>query len=363
MGSDGPDARESWELAVSRDDLSQTRLRPAARPDVGPGEALLEVDRVGLTANNVTYAVMGEAMGYWRFFPTDAGWGVVPLWGFADVVASEVDGLEAGSRVYGYLPSAGHLLVRPDRVDEGGFRDASDHRAELPSPYNSYTLTTGDPAYAAGVEDLLVLYRPLFYTSFLLADRLTDDDLGDAEVVMLSSASSKTAYGTAFELAEAGVPVIGLTSRGNVGFVEELGCYEEVLAYDDVEELSSSVPAVYADVAGDPQLNEAVRSHLGDALVRSIVVGVTHHEAATGASGGPSADEMFFAPTQIEKRAADWGRAELDRRFADAWRRFVSTLDEWVRVVVHDGPEALESAWRETFRGRSDPGEGHVFSL
>ena len=58
-----------------------------------------------MTANNVTYALMGDAMHYWDFFPAEPGLGLVPLWGFADVVASSTDGVEVGTRVYGYLPA------------------------------------------------------------------------------------------------------------------------------------------------------------------------------------------------------------------------------------------------------------------
>jgi hypothetical protein len=147
----------------------------------------------------------------------------VPLWGFAEVAASAAGNVEVGERVYGYLPSASHVVVRPDRPGARGFRDASPHRAQLPSPYNAYALTTGDAAYQADREDLLVLYRPLFFTSFMLADKLEDNGFFGAEVLALSSASSKTAYGTAFLLRGKAPQVVGLTSVGNVAFTESLG--------------------------------------------------------------------------------------------------------------------------------------------
>jgi hypothetical protein len=224
----------AWTLAVDRSDLARTRRLITPLPEPVDGEAVLRVDRVGLTANNVTYAVLGDAFRYWEFFPTEPGWGVVPLWGFAEVVESRVEGLETGGRVYGYLPSGSHLLVRPGRVDERGFRETAEHRATLPSPYNTYALTTGDPAYEAGREDLQVLFRPLFWTSFMLADRLVDTDAKGARRIVLSSASSKTAYGAAFELHRQGREVVGLTSPGNVAFTESLGCYDTVLSYDAV---------------------------------------------------------------------------------------------------------------------------------
>ena len=173
---------KAWTLAVARDDLSNTSLIEEDVPEVGTGEALLRVDRVGMTANNVTYALMGDAMHYWDFFPAEPGLGRVPLWGFADVVESSTDGVEVGARVYGYLPPSSHLLVQPGRVDERG--SATDaHRQALPSPYNVYALTTADPAYEAHRENLQVLYRPLFYTSFMLADQLEDNGYFGADVV------------------------------------------------------------------------------------------------------------------------------------------------------------------------------------
>src|SRR4029453_15811579 len=123
---------QTWTLGVARTDLARTTLVDHALPELTDGEALLKVDRVGLTANNVTYAVLGDApWRYWEFFPPsrhglDQEWGVVPLWGFADVVESTVDGLAEGDRLYGYYPSAGHLVVRPGRADARGFRDASE---------------------------------------------------------------------------------------------------------------------------------------------------------------------------------------------------------------------------------------------
>ena len=92
----------AWALEVSKSDLSATVLHELDVPEPGDGEAVLRVDRVGMTANNITYAVLGEAFRYWEFFPaTSPDFGRVPLWGFAEVVASKADGVEVGQRVYG----------------------------------------------------------------------------------------------------------------------------------------------------------------------------------------------------------------------------------------------------------------------
>ncbi len=353
----------AWDLLVDRSDLTRTEVVEVPTPTPQPGQVVLRTDRVGMTANNVTYAVFGEAMHYWDFFPTeDPAFGRVPLWGFAEVEASTVPEVAEGTRLYGYLPTSSHLVVEPAKVDARGFRDASPHRQHLPTPYNGLTTTTEDPAYAADREDLQVLYRPLFMTSFVLADLLTDNDCFGAEIVVISSASSKTSYGTAFLLDD--VHRVGLTSAGNRDFTESLGCYDEVRTYDEVEELAEG-PAVYVDVAGDAGLRRRVHTRL--APVHSAVVGASHHDAAPDLAGGEDlpggTPTFFFAPDQMRKRYADWGPDGVEVRHAEAWARFAPVVAGWVDVIVGTGPTGLDAAWQEVLAGSTPPRVGHVVAL
>jgi hypothetical protein len=350
----------AWDLLVDRSDLSRTSLAEVPTPEPAAGEVVLRVDRVGMTANNVTYAVFGDAMHYWDFFPAEQGWGRVPLWGFCEVEASQVPEVEVGTRLYGYLPTSSHLVVRPERPDGHGFRDASSHRAHLPSPYNRLTTTTGDPAYQRDREDLQVLYRPLFMTSFVLADFLRDNDFFGAGNVVLSSASSKTSYGTAFLLE--GVQRVGLTSSGNAEFTRSLGCYDHVTTYDELA--LPEGPTVYVDVAGDGALRRRV--HESAELVHSAVVGAAHHDAGPDLSGeslpGPK-PTFFFAPDQMRKRSADWGPDGVETEHAKAWERFAPVVEDWVDVRLGHGPEGLREAWLEVLAGGVPPRVGHVVQL
>ena len=351
-----------WDLTVARDELSRTRLVDAEVPAAGRGEVVLKLDRVGLTANNVTYAVMGDAMSYWQFFPADEGWGHVPLWGFADVVSSRVEGVDVGQRFFGYFPTTSHLVVQAGGVGPTGFRAIDEHRAGLPSPYNGYQLVDADPAYERAREDLQALYRPLFFTSFMLADYLSDNGCFGAPTAVLSSASSKTAYGTAFLLD--GVHRIGLTSPGNVDFTASLGCYDEVLAYDDIAALPADVPTVYVDMAGSARVRATVHEHLGDALLHDTVVGMTHIDETGSSSGLPGPrPQFFFAPDQMAKRRGDWGAGGIEERYGDAWRRFVPHVEQWVDVVEGQGPQALNDVWLEVLGNRTAPRVGNVLGL
>jgi hypothetical protein len=353
------------DFLVAKDDLHRTRFLDVQPPELEAGQALLQVAGFGLTSNNITYAKFGEAMSYWSFFPAEEGWGRVPVWGFADVSASRQEGLDVGTRVYGYLPPSTELLVAPARVDARGFIDGSAHRAQLPPAYNGYLRTDADPAYDARYEDAQMLLRPLFFTSYLIDDFLHDSELLGAGTVVLSSASSKTASALAFLLSRReGVEVVGLTSPASAEFVRRLGVYGHVAPYEEIGSLAQE-PAVFVDMAGDAQVRNAIHERYRDELAHSAVVGATHHDRM-----GPQPDALpgprpmfFFAPDRVTKRSADWGREGLERRLADAWGPYREWTETWLEVVHENGPTALEGAYFDLLDGRIDPARAHVLSL
>lgn len=357
------------DFLVKRDDLRSCRIADSERLEPGPGQAVLRVERFGLTANNVTYAVMGEAMSYWDFFPAAAGWGRMPVWGFATVEASEAEGVEQGTRVYGYLPPSSQLLVTPANVNEAGFTDGSPHRAALPSAYHRYLASAADPFYRAETEDMQMLLRPLFFTSFLIDDQLDDEGLAERGPVVISSASSKTAMAAAFLLAQRpGVELVGLTSAGNAEFVAGLGIYGRTVTYDDVSALGEG-PATYVDVAGDGAVRRAVHEHYGDALLHNMAVGASHWDrlGSGGIDGGGQlpgpTPTFFFAPDRVVKRSGDWGPAELERRVAAAWHPFCEWIGARLTVRHRDGFEGLRAAYLEVLAGGVAPDTADVISL
>jgi len=353
------------DFLVKRDDLRECRVSESGAPEIGAGQALLRVDTFGLTANNVTYAVFGEAMSYWDFFPADDGWGRVPMWGFAEVERSEAEGVKPGTRLYGYLPSSSHLVVTPTGADESGFVDGSPHREALPSAYHRYLATAGDRFYSADTEAMQMLLRPLFFTSFLIDDQIADEGLTERGPILVSSASSKTAIAAAFLLAQREeVELVGLTSPRNVEFVEGLGIYDRTVAYDAIESLDRG-PATFVDIAGDGAVRLAVHEHYGDRLVHSMAVGFTHWEGSRAGSGdlpGP-APTFFFAPDRVVKRSKDWGRAGLESRVADAWHPFCEWVTGWLEPIPGEGFEAVRDAYLDVLEGRVDPRRAHVLAL
>jgi len=183
---------------IKRDDLRDCHWADAPVTDLADGMARLRVDAFALTANNVTYATFGEAMEYWKFFPAGSPeFGRVPVWGFATVIESKAEGVDAGSRVYGYLPVSDTFDVQPVRVGKESFLDGAPHRQGLAPIYNTYVLTAADPTYDPAFEAQQMLFRPLFTTGWMIDDCLMETGDPVPETVVISSASSKTAMALA----------------------------------------------------------------------------------------------------------------------------------------------------------------------
>jgi len=338
---------------VRRNDLATTRFAPADGPGSGADGAVLRIDRFALTANNITYGIAGDIIGYWNFFPADEGWGRIPVWGIGTVSASGRANVEPGQRFYGYYPMSSDLLVIPERVNARGFTDGSAHRAALPAVYNQYSLMSEANGFEPRYDNHAMVYRPLFTTSFVLDDYLADNEFFGAGTVVLGSASSKTAFGLAYMLnRRGGVRVAGLTSSANKRFVENLGLYDTVLTYDEVESLPVE-PSVYVDMAGNRRVLARVHHHLADVLVSSIGVGITHWQARDGEDPAtlPGArPAMFFAPTQIAKRSKELGADVFQRRIAEATHAFYAAADEWVTIEEHPFDQ-LENVYRTVLDG------------
>ena len=357
-------------IEVAHDDLSRTRVVSDPEVALEPGQARLMVERFGLSANNVTYGVMGEAMGYWRFFPAQPGddgttWGRIPVWGFGVVAESTSDDLAVGERLFGYLPMGPELIIEVGRASERTVADVSAHRAGLPSPYNSFQRCAVDPVYRPDREELQMLLFPLFFTSFVIDDFLEDHEDFGASQIIISSASSKTAIGEALLAHHRGARVVGLTSAANQAFVASLDCYDEVLTYDEVASLER-VPSVFVDVAGNRDVQAEVHRHLGDLLAHSMIVGVSHwdHETTTDLSEplpGPT-PAFLFAPTQIAKRTEDWGPEGLNERVAASWDRFCEWISVWLELVPAVGTDEIISTYEAVLDGHVDPKTGFICS-
>jgi hypothetical protein len=358
-------------VQVRKSALTETQIHEEALPALGDGEVRLRIESFSVTANNVTYAVVGDAFGYWNFFPAGQDenggeWGVVPMWGHAVVDESRHPEFSIGERVYGYLPMATHLDVLPGKVGAGGFTDMAAHRQPMSPIYNGYSRLSADPEHNPDKEAERMLFGPLFKTGFLIEAMFRRHDWFGATNLVITSASSKTAMSLASVAKDLSPAVerVGLTSPGNVAFVEHGGLYDRVLSYDDITQLALQ-PSVSVDFAGNSAVLRAVHAHLGDHLKYSCLVGATHVDsrggglAAAEGMAGPK-PILFFAPDHAVATIQELGPKGFGEAVARSWKSFLRAVDGVVDIDERHGLATAAEAFVETFQGKADPQKGII---
>ncbi|WP_379921162.1 DUF2855 family protein [Erythrobacter sp. R86502] len=353
------------QVHVRKADLTQSVLVEVQVSPLPDDAVRLAVESFSVTANNVTYAVVGDGFKYWDFFPAPEGYGIVPMWGHAQVIESRHAEIAVGERLYGYLPMASHLDVLPGRVTPGGFLDIAAHRQPMSPVYNSYTRLAADPEHDPAREGERMIFAPLFRTGFLIEYFLRGADWFGAEQLIVTSASSKTAMGLA-SVAKTLSPTIrriGLTSQQNVAFVESCGLYDDVVTYADLERLPV-LRSVSVDFAGNADLLARVHRHFDAALAHSALVGMTHIEARSASGAGEPLPgpkpAMFFAPDHAVAFFKTHGPDEGGKLVASAWRDFLAVTEGTVAIERHSGLAAAREVFAAMVAGQIDPAKGIV---
>lgn len=346
-----------YQIERRRDRLDESRIVPL---DLSPGdgEIIAHIDLAALTANNLTYAVHGGApLHYWNFFPaSDAAFGIVPVWGFGTVSESRHPDIAVGARFYGYWPSSTHLLLQPGPLKHSGFSDMAPHRQGLAPVYNAYRAAAGSPIER---DELTALFQPLYGTGHVLAQAL-HADVEAGRHVIITAASSKTALATAWNLAQAGHPAIGVTSARNKAFTQMTGYYRVVLSYEEIAELDAGAASVLVDFSGNGDLLTRLHAHL-NALVASHIVGDTDWKAAAPAHLSGPPPQLFFAPTHWEEQARKMGPAAFEARLAASLAEFVDTTGTWLKVEQLLGVDAYLQAFTALMDGTANPQQGMIW--
>lgn len=349
---------------VDRRDFRTTRVVTAPPTELAAGQVRLAIERLALTTNNVTYAVAGDMLDYWGFFPAEAPWGRLPAMGLSTVAESAHPDIAVGGRYFGFHPIATEVVI--DAVPRSaGFRDVGAHRSSHAASYTHFSDVEHDSVFRPDRADEYLLLWGLFTTSFLADDYLADHGFLGARQTLVTSASSKTSICLAACLAErADQRCVGLTSERNRPFVEGLGLYDDVITYDEIGTLDADVPTALVDMAGSGPVRTSVHNHFADRLTVSLTVGATHWEdsASSGRLPGPK-PEFFFAPGQVAKRTGEWGADGLNARIARSFHRLVDGTDRWLAVEHRTGPDGVEAAYRALLEGEAAPSVGYVVSM
>ena len=355
------------ELWVDREDFRTTKIVTFAAPSLRTGEIRVSIEKFGLTANNVSYALSGDQIGYWKFFPGEKNWGKVPAWSIAEVVESNCENIAVGERLYGLFPMASELVLQPYKIKDDSFTDGTAHRGELPEFYNQYRRTQGESEILQQLEDERCLLFPLFMTSYILFDYLLDNDFFGAEQIVVGSVSSKTGLGLAklvHESSEKKPKVIGITSQKNVGFVENLNCCGEVVTYGDELTIDPSLTTAYVDMSGNGTLTDALHDHIRDNIVESCMVGATHWETDRRGSDLPGVKpKFFFAPGHIAKRDLEWGPGVLYIKAGEESVKLLEQVKDQIKIERKLGAEVAAQIWTDMLDSNVSPTRGILISL
>ncbi|PMG28470.1 hypothetical protein BCU94_17460 [Shewanella sp. 10N.286.52.C2] len=360
---------------VSKSNLIQTRVVPLSiEQPLAENELLLKVDKFALTANNISYGVTGDALGYWRFFPTansteQAQWGRLPVMGYADVIASNCQHIKVGERLWGFMPMATHLKVIAGNITTTGFSDMTLCREGLSPVYSRFDRISASPFYQVNNEDFDILLRGLFTTSWLVDDFMFDNNYFDAAQYLITSASSKTSIALAFSIKDRGErPAIGITSESNRKFVESLACYDQVVSYQQIASLDSGVTSILVDMAGGQSTLSAIHYHFADSLRYSCRIGATHHQDIDISDGFNVASlpgakpEFFFAPNQLKKRAAEYGATEMMNQMNLALLRYIEFCRVNITINTTENVNELDAIYQQVLAGKADASVGQIVS-
>lgn len=360
------DEAKTSTLEVRKDNWSDARVTEETLDSgLAENEVLFRVDRLALTANNISYAATGDSLGYWGFFPAEEGWGRIPAMGWGEVIATAHADIPVGERAWGWFPYSTHLKVVAGNVSAASFADVSAHRAEYAPVYAGFDRASANPAYEASREDQDCLLRGLFTTSWLVEDFLAVNDFFGAEVCLITSASSKTSIALGHSVHKRGeLTAIGITSQRNVAFCQGLGCYDKVTTYEDIASLDSSTAVVMVDMAGSASVISDLHHHFGDNMKHSCRVGATHYDEGGPVSGLPGArPEFFFAPSHVKTRSAELGAKAFKASLGVAYVAFRGSSDSWLTIKRSFGPEAAVDAYQAVLAGNVDPSSGQIISM
>ncbi|KAF2721034.1 hypothetical protein K431DRAFT_269611 [Polychaeton citri CBS 116435] len=381
---------------------------------------------LGVTANTLTYAAMGgPPMYWWDAYPVPSDlqppyndrdlFGIVPTWGYAEVVESCHTGIGEGMLIWGFWPTtmaAVDLKLAPSAM-EGHYIEVSEHRNCLFNLYQRYQI----PDAALRRDQLdersteVMAWKSIVYgvseagfllNNFILGNlpvhpmgggRWTSEnaDLSSAVVVSLG-ASGKTARAFHDSLiadrGEGSRPqgLLAVTAIATSNLLPDAPFKARTVAYSDVDSkdvmawISQLHPskAVIIDFGsrGDSlyRVNQALQSLLGKPGVTIIGVG-----------GEPKVRSKEEAATFMQQRAQFENRVQMNatgvrdsamkelgeevyfQRLEGWYKGYTArgNLDSMELEIGHgiDGPGGLSKCWTTLCEQETSPSRGMAFRM
>jgi hypothetical protein len=378
---------------------------------------------LSLTTNTFTYARLGHLLGWWdvHLLPSSIPaeysdpkeFGRISAWGYAQVLESNVSGIEVGTQFYGYLPIGTLPLDMEVKLNPnvpGQFFEVSKQREKLWPVYNRYIFNPTNPKEVGDKEGLgwdalmLILFQTGYMTNrYVLAWEPSElvypsgdskdgwniqrAALDDNSIVIVFAASGKTAIGFAYSLKhdrpaekQPGM-VIGVGSAASKAFAEGTGLYDKVLTYnadsDDLGHqlgLKSDTKIVVSDFGARDGAADRWAANL-----RENYTDVVQLQAA-GEFTNDSPEETtkkFLARLKVEGYKAGINASAIrqqamdlvgEQKYFDDFAKLWHSVKKggWIKgmgLVWGEGMEDFGRGWERLYKGEVPPAGGLVFSL
>lgn len=416
---------------IAKADTTEHHVRassPASLPPLDNGHVRVRSLLLGLTSNNMAYASNGTRLHWWDAYPVPVDlpapfndqerYGIVPCWGYGEVLESHTPGLDVGRLLFGFWPSS-HLPVDLQLVPAAAVKDhwidVAPQRENVMNLYRRFVLADAMLS-AASLDDEKAFaemarranVRVQHEAGYLLNAAVfgespvhplgegagkwsaEDGDLSGAVVVSLSG-SGRTARcftdSIFHERRTAAGPLafLAITSNSTVNVFRQppiptkLVAYSEMTSNDTFTWIASHTPSkiVVVDFGGRNNAFDTLFPHLEGAFpevsVMAIGVGVeakTHTADDLGKfdqrNGLPNRTMMNTTALRdaMMKRL---GEEEYFRGVEEAWRSFlergcVKDLVFSVRQGI-EGRSGFEGGWEELAQGKLRGDEARVYRV
>jgi hypothetical protein len=351
---------------------------------------------ISLTNNNLSYAQLGSVRNWWDTYPVPGGlqppyndadaYGIVPAWGYGEVLESRVAGIESGMLLWGFWPTADmpiDLNLTPaDGV--GQWVEHSAHRKELMNLYQRYYLFDAALRLPHAPIDELAwesAVRPTWEAGYLLSTavfgkahihplgvgerKAEDADLSSAVVISLS-ASGKTALGfqealvNRQETADQPSGLLAVTSSASdkllskASFPTKVVSYEDMVGDETLAWLRDRTPrkVVVVDFGGRGdslvRLHGAFKSHFSHVPI--VVIGVGGNPSIrTMDDLGEWAQTNSSALNRIQMNTSGIKDVLLESEGADAY--FKECSEAFSRFRSNSCVQHLRTELREGIKG------------
>ncbi|KAK0736472.1 hypothetical protein B0T21DRAFT_367015 [Apiosordaria backusii] len=404
---------------ISKTDFTAQSINPAPSPSnplASPSSIRIQTRLISLTTNTFTYAKLGgnPLLAWWNVWPLPSTVSPethcrISAWGYSEVVESTIPSLPVGSKLFGYQPIG-------TRAEELQLKDANvpGHydvvvsgdglRKGLNSIYSRYQVRGADSTRESKGWD--ALFYVLWQTGWMLNRHVfaweggfepshpfgaAGGDGWDAKradikgaVMILLAPSGKTGLSFAHELrrgrpeGEQPDKVVAVGSEKSKGFSESTGLFDEVLLYEQVDEIEriakKGQKIVLVNFAARGQAADTWATSLGEKFgadnVIVLLVGgdpsATRPAALYGKAMDPASNVyQVHAGLIREKGIENLGSAEAYYKAQEAgWEKFKSEgAIPAIQIKWGKGLDEYKAGWDALANGEYGPETGLVFEM